>query len=433
MIDRYTKAEMGAIWELKNQYQTWLEVEIAVDQAWANFGKIPQADVDAIKNKATFDFDRIAEIEARTHHDVVAFTRDVSESLGPEKRWIHFGLTSTDVVDTAQGLRLKQANKIIKNDLIAYLAHIKEMVLKYKTTVMMGRTHGVHAEPTSFGLVLARYYEETKRNIERFDRASKAVETGKLSGAVGTFANVPMEVEEDAMKQLGLTAQPIGSQVLPRDLHADYINCIALIATGIENFATEIRGLQRSEIHEVEENFAAGQKGSSAMPHKRNPIGSENMTGLARVIRGHMETAMENITLWHERDISHSSAERIILPDTTILIDYMLQRFTNILKGLAVFPETMKNNMKKTYGLIYSQRLLLKLINAGMSREKSYDTVQPLTARSWDEHLMFKDLVEKDPLISSKLSQAEIDDAFDYRYHLRNVDKIYARLGLEEA
>ncbi len=433
MIDRYSNPEMAAVWELENQYQTWLAVEIAVDQAWADYGKIPQADVDAIKAKAAFNVDRIAEIESKTHHDVVAFTRDVSESLGPEKRWIHFGLTSTDVVDTAQGLRFKQADAIIKRDLQAYLAQIKSMALKYKQTVMMGRTHGVHAEPTTFGLVVARYYQETKRNISRFDRVAAAVETGKLSGAVGTFANVPMEVEEDAMAQLKLTAQPIGSQVLPRDLHADYINCIALIATGIENFATEIRGLQRSEIHEVEENFAAGQKGSSAMPHKRNPIGSENMTGLARVIRGHMETAMENITLWHERDISHSSAERIILPDTTILIDYMLQRFTKILSELAVFPKTMEQNMHKTYGLIYSQRLLLKLIDKGLSRETAYDTVQPLTARSWDQHVMFKQLVEADSVITSKLTQAEIDDAFDYHYHLRNVDKIFKRIGLEQA
>ncbi|MCV3295912.1 MAG: adenylosuccinate lyase [Oenococcus sp.] len=433
MIDRYTNPEMGAVWELQNQYQTWLEVEIAVDQAWANYGAIPQADVNAIRAKAHFNVDRIAEIEAQTHHDVVAFTRDLSESLGPEKRWIHFGLTSTDVVDTAQGLRLKQANQIIKKDLAAYLAQIKVMALKYKKTVMMGRTHGVQAEPTTFGLVVARYYEETLRNIQRFNISSKALETGKLSGAVGTFANIPMSVEEDAMAQLDLTPQPIASQVLPRDLHAAYINDIALIATGIENFATEIRGLQRSEIHEVEENFAAGQKGSSSMPHKRNPIGSENMTGLARVIRGHMQTAMDDITLWHERDISHSSAERIILPDTTILIDYMLQRFTSILSKLAVFPETMKANMHRTYGLIYSQRLLLKLIDKGLSREEAYDTIQPLTARSWDEHKMFKDLVEGDSKVTKILTQAEIDDAFDYHYHLRNVDKIFERIGLEES
>ncbi|WP_439426065.1 adenylosuccinate lyase [Oenococcus alcoholitolerans] len=431
MIDRYTRDEMGRVWSLDNQYQSWLEVEIAVDQAWADYGEIPQSDVDAIKKKAAFSSQRIAEIEAKTHHDVVAFTRDLSESLGSEKRWIHFGLTSTDVVDTAQGLRLKQANAIILQDLQKYLSQIKSMALKYKNTVMIGRTHGVQAEPTTFGLVLARYYAETQRNIDRFTRTSRAVETGKLSGAVGTFANIPMEVQDNALRQLGLSSQPVTSQVLPRDLHADYINSIALIATGIENFATEIRGLQRTEIHEVEENFAAGQKGSSAMPHKRNPIGSENVTGLARVIRGHMQTAMDDICLWHERDISHSSAERIILPDSTILIDYILDRFTNILQKLAVFPERMKTNMNASFGLIYSQRLLLKLIDKGMSREKAYDLIQPLTARSWDHHLMFKDLVLKSKDITDTLSPEEIDDAFDYHYHLRNVDLIFKRAGLE--
>lgn len=295
---------------------------------------------------------------------------------------------------------------------------------------MMGRTHGVHAEPTTFGLVMARFYQAAVRNIERFERVASSVETGKLSGAVGTFANVPPRVEEVAMAELGLTPEPIGSQVLPRDLHADYLSTIAVIGTTIEELAVEIRGLQRSEIHEVEEGFAGGQKGSSAMPHKRNPIGSENVVGLSRVLRGYSVTAMENVPLWHERDISHSSAERIILPDATSVLDYMLNRMTNILNNLQVFPDTMRANMDRTYGLIYSQRLLLKLVDKGMSREGAYDTVQPLTARSWDEQLQFKDLVEANDTITERLTQDEIDEAFDYNWHLKHVDDIFARLNL---
>lgn len=430
MIDRYTLTEMKNIWSLTNQYQTWLDVEIAVVAGWVAEGKVPQEDLDKIRQNAKFDSERIAEIEKVTRHDVVAFTRNVSEYLGDEKKWIHYGLTSTDVVDTAQGIRLKQANEILLADLEAYKDALGNIAKKYKNTVMMGRTHGVHAEPTTFGLVMARYYEAAKRNIERFKIASKKVETGKLSGAVGTFANVPPYVEEVAMKELQLTAQPIGSQVLPRDLHAEYIQTIALIATTLEEVAIEIRGLQRSEIHEVEEGFGKGQKGSSAMPHKRNPIGSENICGLSRVIRGYAITALENVGLWHERDISHSSAERIILPDATSLLDYMLRRLTNIINNLGVFPDTMRDNMDRTYGLIYSQRLLLALIDKGWSREKAYDKVQPLTARSWDEHLMFRDLVEADEEIMNILSEDEIDDAFDYNYHLKNVDDIFARIGL---
>lgn len=430
MLERYSRPEMAHIWSLDNQYASWLKVEIAATAAWSTQGHIPAADVTAIRAKATYNVDRIAEIEAQTKHDIVAFTRNVSESLGDERKWIHYGLTSTDVVDTAQGYRLKEANEIIRQDLEEYKNVVAEMALQYKDTVMMGRTHGVHAEPTTFGLKVARFYAEALRNIERFERAAKEVETGKLSGAVGTFANVPMQVEEDVMAELGLTAQPVGSQVLPRDLHADYLNTLALIATGLENFTTEIRSMQRSEIHEVEEGFGKGQKGSSAMPHKRNPIGSENITGLARVVRGHMITGMEDIALWHERDISHSGAERVILPDTTILIDYMLHRFTGILKNLQVFPETMLKNMDRTYGLIYSQRLLLKLVDAGLSREAAYDTVQPLTARSWDEQIQFRPLVEANDTVKQYLSAADIDDAFDYHYHLQNVDGIFRRLGL---
>jgi adenylosuccinate lyase len=295
---------------------------------------------------------------------------------------------------------------------------------------MMGRTHGVHAEPTTFGLKMARFYQATVRNIERFDNVAKAIETGKLSGAVGTFANIPPQVEEVAMKELGLTPQLIGSQILPRDLHADYMTTLAIIGSNLEEMATEIRSLQRSEIHEVEEGFRGGQKGSSAMPHKRNPIGSENIVGLSRVLRGYSITALEDVTLWHERDISHSSAERIILVDGTTVVDYMLHRMTNILQNLQVFPETMKQNMTRTYGLIYSQRLLLKLVDAGLSREAAYDTVQPLTARSWDEQRQFRELVDADETITQNLTPDQIDDAFDYHWHLKHVDDIYKRLGL---
>lgn len=432
MIDRYTRPAMGKVWSLENQYQAWLEVEIAADEAWAELGKIPASDVAKIRENAKFDVDRIAEIEAVTHHDVVAFTRDVSESLGAERKWVHYGLTSTDVVDTAQGYRLKQANAIIRQDLQDLRATLAQQAKKYKYTVEMGRTHGVHAEPTTFGLKIARWYSEINRDIERFEHAATGVEAGKISGAVGTFANIPPFVEEFVCKQLGLRAQEISTQVLPRDLHAEYIASLALIATSVEVFATEIRGLQKSETHEVEEFFNKGQKGSSAMPHKRNPIGSENVTGLARVIRGHMMTAYEDVPLWHERDISHSSAERIILPDTTILVDYILTRINKIIKTLTVFPERMKQNMDATYGLIYSQRVLLKLIDTGMSRESAYDLVQPLTAKSWDEQLQFKPLVEGNAKIREHLDQAAIDDAFDYHYHLRHVDDIFKRLGLDD-
>ena len=430
MLERYTRPEMGKVWTDENRYKAWLKVEIAATNAWAELGEVPAEDAKKIAENASFTAERVAELEAITHHDVVAFTRTVSESLGEEKKWVHFGLTSTDVVDTAQGVLLKEADEIIRKDLAELKETIAQKARKYKNTVMMGRTHGVQAEPTTFGLKLARWYTELERDIERFEHAAKGVESGKISGAVGTFANVPPEVETSVLKQLGLTQQPVTSQVLPRDLHAEYIAMLALIATSIENWATEIRSLQRSEIHEVEEHFRAGQKGSSAMPHKRNPIGSENLCGMARVVRGNIVTAYEDVALWHERDISHSSAERVILPDTTIAIDYMLHRFNNILTNLDVFPETMLKNMNRTYGLIYSQRVLLKLIDeAGLSREKAYDMVQKLTAKSWNEQLQFRDLV-KNSEIMNYLSKADIDDAFDYHYHLRHVDEIFEKCGL---
>lgn len=430
MIDRYTRAEMGNIWTDTNRYKAWLEVEILANEAWAELGEISKEDVKKIRKNASFTSERISEIEQITHHDVVAFTRAVSESLGKERKWIHYGLTSTDVVDTAYGYLLKQANDILREDLKRLTAIIGEKAEKYKYTVMMGRTHGVHAEPTTFGLKLAMWYSEMNRNIERFEHAAKGVEAGKISGAVGTFANIPLFVEEYICNQLGIRPQEISTQVLPRDLHAEYFASMALVATSIEKFATEIRGLQKSETREVEEFFAKGQKGSSAMPHKRNPIGSENMAGLARVIRGHMVTAYENVALWHERDISHSSAERIIIPDTTILLDYMLQRFGTIVENLTVFPENMKRNMEATFGLIYSQRVLLKLIDKGLSREEAYDLVQPKTAYAWDHQTDFKSLLQEDEKITAILSKEAIDDAFDYQYHLKNVDKIFKRVGL---
>ncbi|WP_456276931.1 adenylosuccinate lyase [Bacillus sp. AK128] len=430
MIERYTRPEMGAIWTEENRYNAWLEVEILACEAWAELGDIPKEDVALIRQNASFNIGRILEIEEETRHDVVAFTRAVSETLGEEKKWVHYGLTSTDVVDTALSYLLRQANDILKQDLARFVDILKEKALEHKYTVMMGRTHGVHAEPTTFGLKLALWYEEMKRNVERFEAASKGIEFGKISGAVGTYANINPFVESYVCEKLGLQAAPISTQTLQRDRHAHYMSTLALIATSIEKFATEVRGLQKSETREVEEFFAKGQKGSSAMPHKRNPIGSENMTGLARVIRGHMVTAYENVSLWHERDISHSSAERIILPDATIALNYMLNRFGNIIKNLTVFPENMKRNMDRTFGLIYSQRVLLALIDAGLSREEAYDTVQPKAMEAWEKQTSFKEIVMAEEKITSRLTQEEIDNCFDYSYHLSQVDTIFERVGL---
>ncbi|MBY0097925.1 adenylosuccinate lyase [Mesobacillus maritimus] len=430
MIDRYTRPEMGAIWTEENRFKAWLEVEILACEAWSELGDIPKADVEKIRENASFDVNRIHEIEAETRHDVVAFTRAVSETLGDERKWVHYGLTSTDVVDTALSYLLKQANAILLTDIENFVEILKQKAQDHKYTVMMGRTHGVHAEPTTFGLKLALWYEEMKRNLERFKQAADGVEFGKISGAVGTYANINPFVEQYVCEKLGLKAAPISTQTLQRDRHAHYMSTIALIATSIEKFAVEVRGLQKSETREVEEFFAKGQKGSSAMPHKRNPIGSENMTGLARVIRGHMLTAYENVPLWHERDISHSSAERIILPDATIALNYMLNRFGNIIKNLTVYPENMKRNMDRTLGLIYSQRVLLALIDKGMAREEAYDTVQPRAMEAWEKQVAFRGLVESDEKITALLNKEEIDDCFDYNYHLKHVDTIFERLGL---
>ncbi|MCU9614318.1 adenylosuccinate lyase [Caldibacillus lycopersici] len=430
MIDRYTRPEMGAIWTDENKYQAWLEVEILACEAWSTLGVIPKEDVEQLRKHASFNIQRILEIEEETRHDVVAFTRAVSETLGEEKKWVHYGLTSTDVVDTALSYLLKQANQILIKDMENFLAILKKKASEHKYTVMMGRTHGVHAEPTTFGLKLALWHEEMQRNFERLKQAAAGVEFGKISGAVGTYANIDPFVESYVCKKLGLQPAAISTQTLQRDRHAHYLSIIALIATSIEKFATEIRGLQKSETREVEEFFAKGQKGSSAMPHKRNPIGSENMTGIARVIRGYMLTAYENVALWHERDISHSSAERIILPDATIALNYMLNRFANIVKNLTVFPENMKRNMDRTLGLIYSQRVLLALIEKGLSREEAYDTVQPRAMEAWEKQVPFRSLLESDNKITNLLTTKELDDCFDYNYHLKHVDTIFAKLGL---
>ena len=430
MIERYTREEMGAIWTEENRFKAWLEVEILACEAWSELGVIPKEDVKKLRENASFDINRIKEIEEETRHDVVAFTRAVSETLGEERKWVHYGLTSTDVVDTALSYLLKQANDILIGDLERFVDILKEKAQEHKYTVMMGRTHGVHAEPTTFGLKMALWHEEMKRNVERFKNAAENIAVGKMSGAVGTFANIDPFVEKFVCEKLGLKPAPISTQTLQRDRHAHYMSALALVAASIEKFAVEVRGLQKTETREVEEFFAKGQKGSSAMPHKRNPIGSENMTGLARLIRGYMVTAYENVALWHERDISHSSAERVILPDATIALNYMLNRFGNIVKNLTVFPENMQRNMEKTFGLIFSQRVLLTLIDTGMVREEAYDLVQPKAMQAWEEQVPFRSLIESDERVTSRLTAEQIEECFDYKHHLKNVDMIFNRLGL---
>ena len=430
MIDRYARKEMMDVWSEQAKYDAWLKVEILIDEAWSKLGHIPESDVKLIKKNAKFDVDRIYELEAETRHDVVAFTRCVSESLGEEKKWIHYGITSTDVVDTANGIRFKKADEILRKDIDEFMAVLKEKALLYKDTVMMGRTHGVHAEITTFGMKFALWYEEMKRNKERFEHAAKMVEAGKISGAVGTFANIPPFVQDYVCEKLGIESSNISTQILQRDRHAEYFATLALIGTTLEQMATEIRHLQRTEVREVEEKFRAGQKGSSAMPHKRNPIGSENICGCARVLRGYMVTSFEDVPLWHERDISHSSAERIIAPDATELLDYMLNRFGGILKNLTVFEDRMKQNIWATHGVIFSQRFMLKLVDKGWSREKAYDTVQPQAIKAWNEGLNFKDLMKSVKEVTDTLSDEEIEDCFDPTYQIKNVDEVFKRVGL---
>lgn len=421
---------MGSIWTEGNKYKAWLEVEILACEAWSKLGVIPEEDVKKLRENASFSVERIEEIERETRHDVVAFTRAVAETVGPERKWIHYGLTSTDVVDTALSYLLKQANEVLRKDLEKVLTILREKALQYRHTVMMGRTHGVHAEPTTFGFKFLLWYEEMKRNISRFEEAVKRIEVGKLSGAVGTYANIDPYVEEYVCKELGLERAPISTQTLQRDRHAEYLSVLALIATSIEKFSVEIRHLQRTEVREVEEYFAKGQTGSSAMPHKRNPIASENLSGMARVLRGYMVTAYDNVALWHERDISHSSTERIILPDATIALNYMLNRFYNVLKNLTVNEERMKRNVDATYGVIFSQRILLKLVEKGLSREEAYGIVQPLAMEAWETERHFKELLKAEEKVTNLLSEDEIEGCFDPTYHLKNIDRVFERLGL---
>ena len=422
---------MAALWSEKRQFQSWLDVELAACAAWSEVtGVIPEADVRALYANASFDVARIHEIEKATRHDVVAFTRAVSETLGEEKKWVHYGLTSSDVVDTALAYRLKEASRLILEKIDRLLGVLAERAKEHKRTLMMGRTHGVHAEPTTFGLKLALFYAEVGRNRERFEAAAEGMRVGKLSGAVGTFAHIPPDVERVTCEKLGLRPAPISTQVLQRDRHAHYLATLALIGATVEKIAVEIRHLQRSEVREAEEAFGKGQKGSSAMPHKRNPVGSENLTGSARLLRGYMVSAYENVALWHERDISHSSVERVILPDATTILHYALDRLARILENLTVYPQTMRRNMERTHGLYHSQRLLLKLVDKGLSREAAYDLVQPLAMRAWEERRPFREIVGESEALTAHLSGGEVDEAFDADYYVRRVDEIFARVGL---
>ncbi len=432
MIDRYTRPPMGDLWSEEQKFQSWLDVELAACAAWSEIGAIPPEDVETLYDEADFDVDRIHEIEKETKHDVVAFTRAVSETLGEEKKWVHYGLTSTDVVDTAYMVRIKKANSLIRTQLDGMIETLAAKAREHKHTLTMGRTHGVHAEPTTFGLKMARYYDEMTRQKERFERAAEEMRMGKLSGAVGTFAHIPPEVERLTCERLGLKPAPISTQVLSRDRHANYLSVIAGIGATLEKMAVEVRHLQRSEVREAEEAFSAGQKGSSAMPHKRNPVGSENITGCARLLRGYMNSEFDNVALWHERDISHSSVERIVLPDATTLLHYALRRFRGIIDGLVVYEDTMRENMEATYGLYNSQRLMLKLIDTGLNREEAYDRVQPLAMTAWEEERPFQAVVAESDAITEVLSDDEIEEAFDPTYHVRNVDRIFRRVGLEE-
>jgi len=428
MIERYTRKEMGTLWEPENRFQKWLEVEIAVCEAWTELGKIPKAALAVIKKKAGFDVRRIDEIEAVVKHDVIAFLTSVAEKIGPESRYVHKGLTSSDIVDTAQSLLMKEAAGIIIKDLKNLIVVLKEQAFRYKNTVCIGRSHGVHAEPMTFGLKFTLWFEEAKRNLERMERARKIISIGKFSGAVGTFSNIPVAIEEKVCKKLGLKPEPIATQVVQRDRHAEYLSTLAIIAASIEKIVVEIRHLQRTEVLEAEEPFAKGQKGSSAMPHKRNPVGCENLTGLARVVRTNALAAMENVALWHERDISHSSVERVIIPDSTILVDYMLNRLTGILSGLQVYPERMMENLGRSYGLYNSQNVLIRLTEKGMSREDAYALVQKNAMMSWKTRKQFKALLSKDREVKKYLSTQELNDIFDLKNYFRNIDYIFKRV-----
>jgi len=420
---------MKKIWSDKNKFDQWLKVEIAVCEAWAELGEITREDIVKIK-KASYNPTRIAEFLKVTHHDMTAFLSSVAESLGAESRFIHLGLTSSDVMDTALSLQLTQAARILAKDVADLIVVLENKAIEHKYTIMIGRTHGVHAEPTTFGLKMALWTEEMKRNYQRLTDAGKCISVGKVSGAVGTYASVPPEVEKIACTKLGLTSAPISSQIIQRDRHAQFSTTLAIIAGSLEKFATEIRNLQRTEILEVEEPFAEGQTGSSAMPHKRNPELCERICGLSRLIRGYALTSLENITLWHERDISHSSTERIILPDSCLALDYMLSIFTSIIKGLKVYPDNMLHNIERTRGLIFSQRVLLALIDKGLTREEAYKMVQDTAMEAWQGKKSFLALLKMDKQITKYLTQDKLKSIFDYNYYLKYVDTVFERLGL---
>ena len=429
MIARYSRPKMKKVWADKSKFEKWLKVEIAVCEAWAELGVIPKDAIPKIK-KARFDSKRYAETLKRTHHDVTAFLGTISESLGEESRYIHFGLTSSDIMDTALSLQLVEASGILAKDIKEIIAILKKQAVAHKYTIMIGRTHGVHAEPTTFGLKLALWVEEMKRNERRLAEARRVIAVGKISGAVGTYATVTPEVERIACAKLGLEPAPISSQVLQRDRHAQFVTTLALIASSLEKFATEIRGLQKTETLEVEEPFEEGQTGSSAMPHKRNPELCERICGLARLVRGHAITSMENVALWHERDISHSSNERITLPDSCLVLNYMCHLFKYIAKDMRVYPEHMERNLGVTKGLIFSQRVMLALVDKGLSRQSAYSIVQRNAMKSWKEELNFFDLISKDSEVTKHLSKKELEGIFDYKYFIRHVDEIFARLKL---
>lgn len=428
MIERYTRPRMGNIWTLENKYAKWLQVELAVCEVYAEMGHIPPEDIEAIRTRAAFEVARIDEIEKETRHDVIAFLTCVAEHVGPASRHIHEGLTSSDVVDTAMALILKEASGILLEDMDALLVVLKKRALECKDMVMIGRSHGIHAEPITFGLKLALWYAEMERNRERLARAAETVRVGKISGAVGTFANIDPEIEERACAKLGLVPASVSNQIIQRDRYAEFFTALALVGCSIEKIAVEIRHLQRTEVREAEEFFAAGQKGSSAMPHKRNPISSENLAGLSRVLRGNALAAMENVALWHERDISHSSVERIIGPDSTILLDYMLGRLTGVMEKLVVHPERMMKNLELTGALFSSQRAMLAMTRKGLTREDAYKLVQRNAMAVWEEGGMLQDRLKADPEVTRILPPEEIDGIFDLGYHLKHVDTIFRRV-----
>ena len=432
MIERYSRPQMKRVWSDESKFNKWLEVEIAVCDAWAELGTIPREAIPKIK-LAKCNLKRMGEILKETHHDMTAFLGSVAESVGEESRFIHLGLTSSDVIDTALSLQLIEAADLLTQDIKELISVLALKAIEHKYTVMIGRTHGIHAEPISFGLKLALWTMEMRRNLQRLAEAKRAIAAGKISGAVGTYATVPPEIEEKTCAKLGLAPAPVSSQVLQRDRHAQFITTLAIISSSLEKFATEIRALQKTETREVEEPFGASQTGSSAMPHKRNPELCERICGLARLVRGYALTSMENIALWHERDISHSSTERIILPDSCLLLDYTLSIFTSVMKGLQIFPQKMKRNMELTKGLVFSQRVMLALIDKGLSRQKAYELVQRNAMNAWKGNKKFLSLLKADPDVTAALPPAELEPLFDYKYYLRYVNEIFGRLGLTEA